>query len=88
MTGTLTGRWVRKSVETQFLIGTKPENPSNIRIRSGDIRVVARTEGGARGTGESLRVLGLWRGRGWKIDTRLSGDNVVLAHVPVEGGLI
>ena len=88
LTRTLTGRWVREGVETQFLIGTEPKNPSNVGIRSGDVRVVARTEGGARGTSVSLRILGLWRDRGWEIDTRLSGDNVVLAHVPIEGGLI
>ncbi len=88
MTRTVTQRGVREGVETQFLIGTEPKNRSNVRIRSRDVGVVARSKGGARGTGVCLRILGLWRDWGREIDTRLSGDNVVLAHVPVKGGLI
>ena len=86
---TLTRRRVREGVETQVLVGTEPKNPANIPIRSGYKNgVVARTEGGARGASVGLCILGLWRGRGGEIDTRLAGDNVVLAQARVKGGLI
>ena len=88
MTRALARGRVREGVETQFLIGTEPKNPSNVRIRSRYEGVVARTEGGARGTRVGLRILALWRGWGGELDTRLAGDTEVLAHTRVKGGLI